>query len=181
MQYISRIVEPTRILSLNFETSTLVLCVRRNAGKQGSVTCCYQGQIYSCGIPGTIKIWWPLSLAVNLGHESSFFVLIFNNKEKTWSYPCNRPWRPIGLWEVEAPTFSRSVFLNRWAGARYRTLVCRKKNLTGRGLTKIENHCPRQSAHRWRWGCKPHAPSALYPQGDTWYSFLLKAESTPGP
>jgi hypothetical protein len=21
-------------------------------------------------------------------------------------YPCNRPWRPIGLWDVEAPTFS---------------------------------------------------------------------------
>jgi hypothetical protein len=22
------------------------------------------------------------------------------------SYPCNRPWRPIGLWDIEAPTFS---------------------------------------------------------------------------
>jgi hypothetical protein len=22
------------------------------------------------------------------------------------SYPCNRPWRPIGSWDVEAPTFS---------------------------------------------------------------------------
>jgi hypothetical protein len=22
------------------------------------------------------------------------------------SYPCNRPWRPIGLWDAEAPTFS---------------------------------------------------------------------------
>jgi hypothetical protein len=22
------------------------------------------------------------------------------------SYPCNRPWRPIGLWDVEAPAFS---------------------------------------------------------------------------
>jgi hypothetical protein len=21
------------------------------------------------------------------------------------SYPCNRPWRPIGLWDVEVPTF----------------------------------------------------------------------------
>jgi hypothetical protein len=26
---------------------------------------------------------------------------------KRYSYPCNRPWRPIGLWDVEAPTFSR--------------------------------------------------------------------------
>jgi hypothetical protein len=33
-------------------------------------------------------------------------------------------WRPIGLWDVEAPTFSR------------------------------------QSAHRWRWGCQPYAPTA---------------------
>jgi hypothetical protein len=44
-------------------------------------------------------------------------------------YPCNRPWRPIGLWEVDAPTYSR------------------------------------QSAHRWRWGCQPYAPAALYPAG----------------
>jgi hypothetical protein len=61
------------------------------------------------------------------------------------SYPCNRPWRPIGLWDVEAPTFSR------------------------------------QSAHRWWWGRQPHAPAALYPQEDSWYSFLLEAELTPGP
>jgi hypothetical protein len=40
-----------------------------------------------------------------------------------------RPWRLIGLWDVEAPTFSR------------------------------------QSAHRWRWGCQPYAPAALYPSG----------------
>jgi hypothetical protein len=32
-----------------------------------------------------------------------------------WSYPCNRPWRPIGLWEVEAPTFTRqSAYIWRW-------------------------------------------------------------------
>jgi hypothetical protein len=22
-----------------------------------------------------------------------------------WRYPCKRPWRPIGLWDVEIPTF----------------------------------------------------------------------------
>jgi hypothetical protein len=38
-----------------------------------------------------------------------------------------RPWRPVGLCDVESPTFSR------------------------------------QSAHRWRWDCEPHAPAALYP------------------
>jgi hypothetical protein len=39
----------------------------------------------------------------------------------------------------------------------------------------------RKSAHRWRWGCQPYAPVALYPQEDSWYSFLWEAESTPGP
>jgi hypothetical protein len=61
------------------------------------------------------------------------------------NYPCNRPWRPIGLWDVEAPTFSR------------------------------------HSSHRWRWGCQPYAQAALYPQEDSWYSFMLEAESTSGP
>jgi hypothetical protein len=59
--------------------------------------------------------------------------------------PVNRPWRLIGLWDVEAPTLSR------------------------------------QSGHRWRWGCQPYEPAALYPKEYSWYSFLLEAESTPGP
>jgi hypothetical protein len=62
-------------------------------------------------------------------------------KEKQVKHLCNR--RPIGLWDVEAPTFSR------------------------------------QSAHRWRWGCRAYAPASLYPQEDSWYSFLLQPESTP--
>jgi hypothetical protein len=28
------------------------------------------------------------------------------------SYPCNRPWRSIVLWDVEAPTFSRPMVFN---------------------------------------------------------------------
>jgi hypothetical protein len=39
----------------------------------------------------------------------------------------------------------------------------------------------KQSTHRWRWVCQPYAPVALYPQEDSWYSFLLESESTPGP
>jgi hypothetical protein len=44
----------------------------------------------------------------------------------------------------------------------------------------------RQMANRRRQGCQPYAPAALYPQfslffKDAWYSFLLEAESTPGP
>jgi hypothetical protein len=34
----------------------------------------------------------------------------------------------------------------------------------------------------WRWqGCQAYAPAAFMPQELTWYSFLLEAESTPGP
>jgi hypothetical protein len=39
----------------------------------------------------------------------------------------------------------------------------------------------RQLAHRWRQGCQPYVPATFYPQEDSWYSFLLQAESTPGP
>jgi hypothetical protein len=35
------------------------------------------------------------------------------SKVKKWSYPCNRPWRPIGVWQVEAPTSSRQS-AHRW-------------------------------------------------------------------
>jgi hypothetical protein len=35
--------------------------------------------------------------------------------KKRQSYPCNRPWRPIGLRDIEAPTFSRqSAHKWRW-------------------------------------------------------------------
>jgi hypothetical protein len=44
----------------------------------------------------------------------------------------------------------------------------------------------RQTANRWRQGCQPYAPAALYPQvslffTDSWYSFPLEAELIPGP
>jgi hypothetical protein len=48
-------------------------------------------------------------------------------------------------------------------------------SVTGRRGSHIFS---RQSAHRWRLGCQPYAPAALYPQQDSWYSFLLEAEST---
>jgi hypothetical protein len=49
------------------------------------------------------------------------------------------------------------------------------------GLWGVAPTFSRQSAHRWRWDCQPYAPTALYPQEDSRYSFLLQAESTPGP
>ena len=33
----------------------------------------------------------------------------------------------------------------------------------------------------WWSGCQPYAPAAFTPRKYTWYSFLLEAESTPGP
>jgi hypothetical protein len=35
-----------------------------------------------------------------------------------WSYPCNRPRRPIGLWDVEAVTFSRQS-AHRWRWGQF--------------------------------------------------------------
>jgi hypothetical protein len=40
------------------------------------------------------------------------------------------------------------------------------------------SHIFRLSVHRWRQVCQLHAPAAFYPQEDSWYSFLLEAEST---
>jgi hypothetical protein len=42
-------------------------------------------------------------------------------------------------------------------------------------LPQVEDHCYRQPAHRWRWGCQPYAPVALYSHGDSWYPFLSVA------
>jgi hypothetical protein len=32
---------------------------------------------------------------------------------KRWSHPCNKPWRPIGLWDVKAPTVFRQL-AHKW-------------------------------------------------------------------
>jgi hypothetical protein len=63
-----------------------------------------------------------------------------------WSYTCNRPWRPIWLWDVEAPTCSLHSRLT-----------------DGGKVVSLTRHPP------------------FIPQEDSWYSFLLEAESTPGP
>jgi hypothetical protein len=38
----------------------------------------------------------------------------------------------------------------------------------------------RYLAQSLRWGCQPYAPATLYPQEDSWYPFLLEAESPQG-
>jgi hypothetical protein len=39
--------------------------------------------------------------------------VIADGGEVKWIYSCNRPWRPIGLWDVEAPTFP-ILSTHRW-------------------------------------------------------------------
>jgi hypothetical protein len=38
---------------------------------------------------------------------------MFRRNKERYSYPCNRPWKPIGLWDVEVPIFSRKS-AHRW-------------------------------------------------------------------
>jgi hypothetical protein len=88
-----------------------------------------------------LMIWKNISVFYTWGrktfnHRIQFLQL---TKSKKKSYPCNRPSRPIGLWNIKAPTF------------------------------------PKQSAQRWRWGCHHYEQATLYPQKDSWYSFLSEA------
>jgi hypothetical protein len=57
-----------------------------------------------------------------LSHNLTMDMLYSVNMKYRWlsyvymlkaRYPCNRPWRPISLWDVEAPTFSRQS-AHRW-------------------------------------------------------------------
>jgi hypothetical protein len=62
----------------------------------------------------------------------------------------------------------------------YRTAQTRtKRTETSMPWVGFEPTFTKQSVHRWRWGCQPYAPAALYPQEDSWYSFVSEAESTP--
>jgi hypothetical protein len=42
---------------------------------------------------------------------------VYKYKKIGKTYPCNRSWRPIGLWDVEAPIFSRQS-AHRWRWGR---------------------------------------------------------------
>jgi hypothetical protein len=41
---------------------------------------------------------------------------MFPWRSRVSCYPCNRPWRPIGLWEIEAPTFYTQSAHRWWWG-----------------------------------------------------------------
>jgi hypothetical protein len=89
--------------------------------------------------------------------------------------------QPIGLREVKAPTLLRQT-ANRWRqgcqlyapAALYPqvSLYFLDIPVTGHGGQPIglrEVEAPtllKQTANRWRQGCQPYAPAALYPQTD---------------
>jgi hypothetical protein len=43
--------------------------------------------------------------------HTDIHALQWRNVKKRWSYPCNGPRRPMGLWDVEALTFSLDIRL----------------------------------------------------------------------
>jgi hypothetical protein len=80
-------------------------------------------------VQGVLPTVYRVKKLKKLATSKGLYNLRQRERAKSKSYPCNRPWRPIVLWDVDAPTFSR------------------------------------QSAQRWRWGCRPYVPAALYPPG----------------
>jgi hypothetical protein len=57
-------------------------------------------------------------------HVNQLFISVVYLLLKRWSDPSNRPWRPIGLWDIEALTISRKS-ANRWRRGRPYALVDR--------------------------------------------------------
>jgi hypothetical protein len=50
-----------------------------------------------------------------------------------------------------------------------------------RGFQEVKIPRFHDNSTGWWEGCQPYAPAAFTPRKYTWYSFLLEAESTPGP
>jgi hypothetical protein len=48
----------------------------------------------------------PSAQSKRLLHSDPSSAHDITNTVKRQNYPCNRPWRPIGLWNVEAHTLS---------------------------------------------------------------------------
>jgi hypothetical protein len=62
----------------------------------------------NCGVPFFILFYFITKILIEQKQKTTRWKII-NSK----SYPCNRPWKPIGLWDVQASTFSRQS-THRW-------------------------------------------------------------------
>jgi hypothetical protein len=70
-----------------------------------------------------IAFWDTLYKELRYNYHS-FLSRVWRLAELLKSYPYNRPWRPIGLWDVETPTFSRqSAHRWRWCCQPYAPAV----------------------------------------------------------
>jgi hypothetical protein len=93
---------------------------------------------FELGISGAI--WRQINKLTNKFYIWN--VLYGNNYKlhiKRQSYPCNRPWRPVWLWDVETPTFSVDTRLTD--GGEVVCLTRRKDSLyLLRDLSRPQGH-----------------------------------------
>jgi hypothetical protein len=66
---------------------------------RGGGLCAPPAGISACLMNIDVSAASPKALCVPLPY--------FGKIKLKWSYPCNRPWRSVGLWDVEDPTLSR--------------------------------------------------------------------------
>jgi hypothetical protein len=74
------------------------------------------------------------------------------------SYLCNRPWRPIGLWDVEDPTLSRQS-AHRWGGFQPYTPTRTPSGPTC-GIARVRAYY-KGGRVLWLWTWKKHSSNVL--------------------
>jgi hypothetical protein len=121
----------------------------------------------------------------------------FHNQCKlTTSYSSSQPPHCfiIGLFNCSFWTADNAMFRLWWNAELHCRVVWGEVSLKGedetwniweekdhRAVKRRGSDISRKSTHRWWWGCQSDAPAVLSPQKDSWYSFLLEAQSIPGP
>jgi len=119
-------------------------------------------------------------------------VCYLNKKKNTACY--TSPTEVIQLKRMDVLQMQVCCFLpHRWHHNRYLTAnhnkLCKGKGKaiplqawTGPEGSRRLRPPDFKTIGTWRWqGCQLYAPAAFTPRKHTWYSFLLEAESTPGP
>jgi hypothetical protein len=65
--------------------------------------CCSVIVVRDAEICSCLAVYLPWAVT----SSAAEVVTLSKVKSKKQSYPCNRPWRPVGLWDVKDPTLSR--------------------------------------------------------------------------
>jgi hypothetical protein len=95
---------------------------------------------------------------------SQFIPHIVKEAEKK-NYPCNRPWRPIGLWDIEVPAFSR---VGSQMVVRLSALCASRPLPPGRFLVLISFRGWVDPRAQWHWESNP------WPSGLFWINCIIK-------